>query len=115
MAARQFSADRDTMATPHEFGARKAPIRGVFLANFHTFPLAAIGHVQEFHVGRGLIKLEREMGHAARVDANGIVAGLSRASAANSLAELTGVSGLTTRMVVGRATNVIGAKSRSVS
>jgi hypothetical protein len=31
------------------------------------------------------------------------------------LAELTGVSGLTTRIVVGRTTSVIGAKSRSVS
>ena len=46
------------------------------------------------------------------VEANGISPGLFFASAARSLAELTGVSGLTTRIVVGRTTSVIGAKSR---
>jgi hypothetical protein len=49
------------------------------------------------------------------VEANGMVAGFSLASAASSLAELIAASGFTTRMVVGRTTKVIGAKSRSVS
>ena len=49
------------------------------------------------------------------VEAKGIAPGLSLASAASSLAELTGMSGLTTRIVVLRTTSVTGAKSRSVS
>ncbi len=49
------------------------------------------------------------------VEANGMAPGLSLASAASSLAELTGWSGLTTRIVVGRTTSVTGAKSRSES
>src|SRR6266540_1923065 len=51
MAARRFSADRDTMATPHELGARKRPLWRVFLANFHAVPLAAIGHMHHVDAG----------------------------------------------------------------
>ena len=49
------------------------------------------------------------------VEAKGMVAGFSLASAASSLAELIAASGLTTRIVVGRTTKVTGAKSRSAS
>ena len=45
MAARQFSADWDTMATPHELLAQGNASVALVLANFNTVPLAAIGHM----------------------------------------------------------------------
>ena len=52
MAAREFSADRDTMATPLEFWRKKAPMGRIFLANFHTLLLAAIGHMLQLQSGK---------------------------------------------------------------
>ena len=49
------------------------------------------------------------------VEANGMAPGFSLATAARSLAEFTGASGFTTRIVVLRTTSVTGAKSRNVS
>src|SRR6516165_7387121 len=57
----------------------------------------------------------KELAALAKDKPNAIPFGLSLASAANSLAELTGASGLTTSIVVLRTTSVTGAKSRSVS
>ena len=50
-AAHEFSADRDTMATLHELGAREMPMWWRFLASFHAVPLAAIGHVLQLDAG----------------------------------------------------------------
>jgi hypothetical protein len=66
MAAREFSADRDTMATPNEFWCKETPMLGAFLANLYTVPLAAIGHGLKSHAGCLLVKDECEMGDGAQ-------------------------------------------------
>jgi hypothetical protein len=54
MAGHEFSADRDTMATPHENLAQGNAHMARFLANFHTVPLAAIGHMDQTDAGHYL-------------------------------------------------------------
>ena len=61
MAARQFSADRDTMATPHELWRKENARIALVLANFHTVLLAAIGHVHHVGAGHHLEELARDM------------------------------------------------------
>src|ERR1700738_1344004 len=65
MATREFSADRDTKATPREPTPRETAGTPGFIAYFHTVPLAAIGHMQELYARGGLKQLQREMGNAA--------------------------------------------------
>jgi len=56
MAAGAFSADRDTKATPRGLGGQETPSLRQFLASFHTFLLAAIGHMVQFDVADYLQK-----------------------------------------------------------
>jgi hypothetical protein len=73
MAAHEFSADRDTMATPPELDGKEMPMGWHFLANSHAIPLAAIGHVDHVEPGH---HLEQFAGHmrgragAERADAD---------------------------------------------
>ena len=64
MAAREFSADRDTMETPLEFWREKAPIGHIFLANFHTLSLAAIGHMLQLQAGKLLEEFAGQVEHS---------------------------------------------------
>ena len=62
MAAHEFSADRDTMATPPELGGKEMPMGWHFLANSHAIPLAAIGHGRHANAGRALEQLAGKVG-----------------------------------------------------
>ena len=81
MAARQFSADRDTLATRHEFWRRENARIALVSSQLPHGLLAAIGHVHHVDLGHHPEQLAAEMGQVSgagrgQVDLAGVGLGI---------------------------------------